>query len=420
MRNPVALFHIASLALWLGAGAMWARSYLVMDVLSREGRSSIQLDSNAGWIEFSDWRWQYFRADLRRFDHGWRLGRVRAGTIVGPLEWFRRCSSAYHMKPVRFLGFWYAKGVFDGGWFPKRYCQIVFVRYWMVFALLGVEPTWWLVFGRRREVRRRRARRGLCAYCAYDLRATPERCPECGSAPYRLRKSITERAGPLVRRTVSAAATCACPLLCLLTVVAYCRSFFCTDAVGFLSEEHVSAKWLDSWSETHAAAVTVDPETTLLRSRRGTIECARVMSTNDSAYKKRLYFAAPEHVPKTSLIYAAAAPLATEPPSGAHTLSSRRCGILGIQWVRARWQQNVPMLDPSVTGESAAPTRLVNQTTSAQSIRISYAWIMLAAAILPCRRLWRRRRTPRRGCPGRGSAGNEEDSPQRGSSVGHS
>jgi hypothetical protein len=75
-------------------------------------------------------------------------------------------------------------------------------RHWLGFGLdpsdkLGrsprvVVPDWFLVLASlvlpsiwiyRNGYKKHRGMRGLCTNCGYDLRATPERCPECGAVP---------------------------------------------------------------------------------------------------------------------------------------------------------------------------------------------------------------------------------------------
>jgi hypothetical protein len=56
------------------------------------------------------------------------------------------------------------------------------VPHWLLVVATGSFPLW--RFGRTVKGRLRRRRHGvnhpICAGCGYDLRATPERCPECG------------------------------------------------------------------------------------------------------------------------------------------------------------------------------------------------------------------------------------------------
>jgi hypothetical protein len=54
------------------------------------------------------------------------------------------------------------------------------VPHWFLVLLTALLPAWW-TFALWRRCRYRRDH-SLCQHCGYDLRATPERCPECGIA----------------------------------------------------------------------------------------------------------------------------------------------------------------------------------------------------------------------------------------------
>jgi hypothetical protein len=78
------------------------------------------------------------------------------------------------------LGYWaglYYRGCTLKGWRQSTHHAIV--PYWLALGATAPLPAFaaWLVVRRRR-----RARRRSCANCGYDLRATPDRCPECGQS----------------------------------------------------------------------------------------------------------------------------------------------------------------------------------------------------------------------------------------------
>ena len=63
---------------------------------------------------------------------------------------------------------------------PDRWLSEIRIPMWAVALALAVPPA---LAARRWRRDRRLASAGLCPRCGYDLRATPERCPECGAAP---------------------------------------------------------------------------------------------------------------------------------------------------------------------------------------------------------------------------------------------
>jgi hypothetical protein len=74
-----------------------------------------------------------------------------------------------------------ARTVIPGSLFtqPITKTAIVFPL-WSLAAAFAILPTWYALRATRS---RRRSTQGFCAQCGYDLRASPDRCPECGTTP---------------------------------------------------------------------------------------------------------------------------------------------------------------------------------------------------------------------------------------------
>lgn len=91
-------------------------------------------------------------------------------TRADPLPFWERFNFSFHRQSNDFL------------YFQQRAAGFT-VPMWFVVLLTAILPALAVTLELRTRRRERWLARGLCPDCGYDLRATPERCPECGRTP---------------------------------------------------------------------------------------------------------------------------------------------------------------------------------------------------------------------------------------------
>jgi hypothetical protein len=170
---------IVSLALCVSTAALWRVSYLLkweaggerIDT-DRFGRTKYSLEVVRGKISVVCLR---FKADANRQTSFVKYPGTSSANGVGQL--------------------WPQSGFYPAGMFwdssswnfrwenaraPYRGGRVhIAAPCWFVFIVTAVPPALWLYICNRR---RQQLGLGRCRVCGYDLRATPDRCPECGAA----------------------------------------------------------------------------------------------------------------------------------------------------------------------------------------------------------------------------------------------
>jgi hypothetical protein len=161
-----------SLLLCVVTVALWLRSYYFYDGLRLGSSERTGLESVNGKVSL---RVRLDNNPPRAFT-GSRTSH-HAIPDKSPLRTFDMSEPAPH----RFLGFavWTIEMDVETYAAPvrQRFFVVPYPALLLAFSVLPIARS------ASRARRRRRSLKGLCARCGYDLRATPDRCPECGTIP---------------------------------------------------------------------------------------------------------------------------------------------------------------------------------------------------------------------------------------------
>jgi hypothetical protein len=162
-RRLFRLLSALSLLLCVGTCVLWARSYWRSDGIW----ITTDVDNRELQQYGSHW-YKGYTAETAfgqvRFQVQWNLS-VYPST---PATWSIRWTSDEH------VGF---EGQSGGGTHTQARYRF---SLWRPALAAGVTPG---IFVMTRRRRRQNPGHSFCLRCGYDLRATPDRCPECGTVP---------------------------------------------------------------------------------------------------------------------------------------------------------------------------------------------------------------------------------------------
>jgi hypothetical protein len=107
---------------------------------------------------------------------GWEMGTVDSAR--DDLSGCLRTYGGHHIG-----SFYYCNAAQHWGTSSSACWYMFFVPVWFACTLLAIAPSVRCVQWRGERKLRTRSSQGQCIRCGYDLRATPDRCPECGFVP---------------------------------------------------------------------------------------------------------------------------------------------------------------------------------------------------------------------------------------------
>ena len=182
LRGFFAMSSVILLALTI---SLWVRSYRAAEWIERTtetprqmniARNAVRFTSNSGGfrisVESSPWPLPQAPHVAPAIDSGWYLNKESEEG-----DYASRYSGG--AKDWNSLGFALHKDSGPGIAPSSVQWQFQLVApYWCLTSIFLILPALWLS---RRYRRMMRVAQNLCPLCAYDLRATPNQCPECGA-----------------------------------------------------------------------------------------------------------------------------------------------------------------------------------------------------------------------------------------------